>query len=610
MTSELVIDTQKDEISIALLEDGKLMEFQKEQQQQSYSAGNMYVAKVKKLMPGLNACFVDVGHERDAFLHFLDLGPNYYSFQKFLKQLTGNRKRSLNITKANRQPILGKDGAIQDVLKVGDEVLVQIAKEPISTKGPRLNCEINLAGRLLILLPFENKVSVSGKIKSSTERNRLKQIISSILPQNYGVIVRTVAEGKKAAELDQELRVLLKRWEATVTAVQKSTHLPALVYEETSRSVGLLRDLFNPSYEAIHVNDPSTYDFPDYNDAAFAEVLNGYRDWTRLFGFLDNPYEDYLSTQLSRFSERTEDNQNIDLQLRVVREKYNMNVGVSLQPQHSHFVQQYLGVPVDTIRTVTNISPTLNMRYRFNQQTNLQVTFRGSTSQPSITQLLDIYDDTNPLSINMGNPGLKPSFTTNLSTNFQMQRRPTYVEDSLGYTVPKAQRHWSFSTNASFQRTSNSIGTVVTYNETTGGRISRPENINGNWNTRAGASFNIGLDTLNRWDVSGSVSGSYDHRVGYVNLNRTAIPDRNVTHTINVSPSASLSFRNKWLYLSLNANTTYAHTENRLQASRNLTTWNFSYGGNTRITFPLGSNISTDIHPQHQRTHLECSGLT
>ena len=260
MTSELVIDTQKDEISIALLEDGKLMEFQKEQQQQSYSAGNMYVAKVKKLMPGLNACFVDVGHERDAFLHFLDLGPNYYSFQKFLKQLTGNRKRSLNITKANRQPILGKDGAIQDVLKVGDEVLVQIAKEPISTKGPRLNCEINLAGRLLILLPFENKVSVSGKIKSSTERNRLKQIISSILPQNYGVIVRTVAEGKKAAELDQELRVLLKRWEATVTAVQKSTHLPALVYEETSRSVGLLRDLFNPSYEAIHVNDPSTYE--------------------------------------------------------------------------------------------------------------------------------------------------------------------------------------------------------------------------------------------------------------------------------------------------------------------------------------------------------------
>lgn len=260
MTSELVIDTQKDEISIALLEDSRLMEFQKEQQQQSYSAGNMYLAKVKKLMPGLNACFVDVGYERDAFLHFLDLGPTYYSFQKFLKQAISNHKRSANISKATRQPILGKDGAIQDVLKVGDEVLVQIVKEPISTKGPRLNCELNFAGRLLILIPFENKVSVSTKIKSASERARLKQVISSILPPNFGVIVRTVAEGKRTAELDQELRVLLKRWETTIATVQRCTKFPSLVYEETSRSVGLLRDLFNPSYEAIHVNDPSTYD--------------------------------------------------------------------------------------------------------------------------------------------------------------------------------------------------------------------------------------------------------------------------------------------------------------------------------------------------------------
>ena len=361
---------------------------------------------------------------------------------------------------------------------------------------------------------------------------------------------------------------------------------------------------FNHSHQK---NDPSTYDLPDYTDEAFVDVLERYRDWIRFFGYLDNPYEDYLSTRLSRFTERTEDGQTIDLQLRVVREKYNMNVGVSLLPQRSHYVQQYLGMPVDTVRHTTNISPTLNMRYRFNQQTNLQVTFRGSTSQPSITQLLDIYDDTNPLSITMGNPGLKPSFTTNLGTNFQMQRRPTYVVDSLGYTVPKAQRHWSFNANASFQRTSNSVGNVVTYNENTGGRITRPENINGNWNTRGGISFNIALDTLNRWDVSGSISGSYDHRVGYVNLNRTAIPDRNVTHSLNLSPSASLSFRNKWLYLSLNANTTYAHTENRLQASRNLTTWNFSYGGNTRITFPWGSALSTDIHMFSKRGYSDQS---
>ena len=359
---------------------------------------------------------------------------------------------------------------------------------------------------------------------------------------------------------------------------------------------------YNHSYQK---NDPSTYDFPDYTETEFNQVLDAYREWGSLFGFLDNPYESYLSTSLSRYSERTEDGHNIDLQLRFVREKYNMNVGVSVQPQRSHFIQQYLGRPVDTVRNVVNYSPTLNLRYRFNQQTNLQVTLRGNTSQPSITQLLNIRDDTNPLNITEGNPGLKPSFTTNLGTNFQMMRRPTYVEDSLGMQIPKAQRHWSFNSNANWSRTANSVGNIVTYDETTGGRTSRPENINGNWSINGGASFNIGLDTLNRWDVSGSINGSYNHHVSYVNLNRTAEPDRNVTHTYNIRPQVSISFRNKWLNFSLNGTTTYARTENQLQASRDLSTWNFSYGGNTRITFPWGSNLSTDIHMFSKRGYSD-----
>ena len=354
-------------------------------------------------------------------------------------------------------------------------------------------------------------------------------------------------------------------------------------------------------------NDPSTYDFPDFTNDAFADALNGYRQWTALFGFLDNPYEMYLSTSLSRYSERTEYGHNADIQLRYIREKVNLNVGMSIQPEKSHYIQQYLGRPVDTVRTVTNISPTLNLRVRFNQQTNLQVQFRGQTQQPNITQLLDIYDDTNPLSITMGNPGLKPSFNTNLRANFQMMRQTAFVTDSMGFQVPKAQRLWSFSANGSWQTTSNSIGNIVTYNETTGGRISRPENINGNWSASLGASFNIGLDTLNRWDVSGSLDGRYDHRVGYVTLNRTATPDRNVTHTYNLSPSLSLSFRNKWLSVSLNGRATYARTENRLQASSNLTTWNFSYGGNTKVTLPWGTNLSTDFHVYSKRGYSDAT---
>ena len=361
---------------------------------------------------------------------------------------------------------------------------------------------------------------------------------------------------------------------------------------------------FRYSYQK---SDPLTYDFPDLGEEAFNVVLQDYRDWNRLFGCLDNPYEEYLSTRLSRYSERKEYGHTINIQLRYVRDKINMNLGVSAQPQRSRYIQQYLGRPIDTTRTVTNYTPTLNMRYRFTQQSNLQVTLRGQTQQPSITQLLNIYDDTNPLSITMGNPGLKPSFTTNFDVNYQRQSAPKYVEDSLGNTIPKAQRRWSYSTNASVRSTRNTVGNIVTYDEETGGRISRPENFNGNWSTNGGATFNISLDTLNRWDVSGSLRGSYNHHVSYVNLNRSASSERNVTHTYNFTPSVSLSFRKKNISVSLNTNVTYARTENELQASRNLATWNFQYGGNTKITFPWGTSLSTDFHMYSKRGYSDQS---
>ena len=255
MTSEVIIDAQPKEISIALLEDKSLVEYQNEARSASFSVGNIYIAKVKKLMPGLNACFVDVGFERDAFLHYLDLGSQLSSYQKYLKQVISDRRKLYPISKATHQPDLKKDGSVQNTLTVGEEVLVQIVKEPISTKGPRLTCELSFAGRYLVLIPFNDKVSVSSKIKSGEERARLKQLIQSIKPKNFGVIVRTVAEGKRVVELDTELKILLKRWEDAILKVQKTTKRPQLVFEETSRTVALLRDLFNPTYESIFVND-------------------------------------------------------------------------------------------------------------------------------------------------------------------------------------------------------------------------------------------------------------------------------------------------------------------------------------------------------------------
>ena len=289
MTSEVIIDVQPKDISIALLEDKELVEYQNEPRSASYSVGNIYVAKVRKLMPGLNACFVDVGHERDAFLHYLDLGTQFSSYEKYLKQVQSDRKKLYPIQKASHQPDLPKDGSIQNVLKVGQEVMVQVVKEPISTKGPRLTCELSFAGRFMVLIPFNDKVSVSSKIKRGEERSRLKQLVQSMKPKNFGVIVRTVAEGKRAAELDQELKVLLKRWEDAITKVQKTTERPQLVFEEQSRAVALLRDLFNPTYDGIHINDSEIFQqVKDYVTMIAPEKQDIVKQYTGVVPIFDN----------------------------------------------------------------------------------------------------------------------------------------------------------------------------------------------------------------------------------------------------------------------------------------------------------------------------------
>lgn len=257
MNSELIVNVQPDEVSIAVLEDKKLVELQKEGRDASYAVGNIYAGKVKKLMPGLNAAFIDIGYKKDAFLHYLDLGAQFTSVDKFYKQALADKKRFPNISKMKLESDIDKNGSISDILKPGQEILVQIAKEPISTKGPRLTAELSLAGRFLVVIPFNDKVSVSQKIKSKEERARLRQLIQSIKPKNFGVIVRTVAEGKKVADLDTELKTLIKRWDDNLPKIQKDK-LPSLVFEETGRIVGLLRDVFNPSFQEIQVNDTDT----------------------------------------------------------------------------------------------------------------------------------------------------------------------------------------------------------------------------------------------------------------------------------------------------------------------------------------------------------------
>ena len=257
---DLIIDVGDTEVSLALLDDKQLIELNKEKRNIKFSVGDIYLGKVKKIMPGLNAAFINVGYERDAFLHYLDLGAQFRTQQKYYVSALQRQGRVAAVHKFKPEPAIDKDGKITDVLTQGQTVIVQITKEPISTKGPRLASEISLAGRNLVLIPFSDKVSVSSKIENVEEKNRLKTLLQSIKPRNYGIIVRTAAEGKKVAVLDAELQELVRRWESAFLTVKKEIKSPRLFIGEVNRTTAMVRDMLNMSFNSIHINDPALFE--------------------------------------------------------------------------------------------------------------------------------------------------------------------------------------------------------------------------------------------------------------------------------------------------------------------------------------------------------------
>lgn len=259
MNKELIINSTSSEVEIALLEDKLLVELNKEKSNNEYSVGDIYFGRIKKIMPGLNAAFVDVGYEKDAFLHYLDLGPQVMSLLKYIRKGQTSGDQGLTIGDFEMEADIQKTGKITQVLKPNMDIVVQIAKEPISTKGPRVTSEIAFAGRYLVLIPFSDKISVSQKIKSAEERNRLKRLITSIKPRNCGIIIRTVAENKLVADLDSDLRNLYKRWEI-ITQKLGTAKPPQKIIGEIDRTSAILRDALNESFNNIVVNDAMLYE--------------------------------------------------------------------------------------------------------------------------------------------------------------------------------------------------------------------------------------------------------------------------------------------------------------------------------------------------------------
>lgn len=255
MNKELIINTSDSGVEIALLEDKKLVELHIEEGQNEFAVGDLYLGKVKKLMPGLNAAFVDVGYEKDAFLHYTDLSPYFKSLLKFTKiSLDGNTPWGTDFGNFKNEPEILKSGKITEVFNSKPEVLVQILKEPISAKGPRLSCEISLPGRFVVMTPFNNVVAISRKIHSADERKRLQKIVESIKPKNFGVIVRTAAEGKNTAELHTDLIELATMWKS-IQENLKGSVAPKIILNEQDKATSILRDLLSDSFQGIVVND-------------------------------------------------------------------------------------------------------------------------------------------------------------------------------------------------------------------------------------------------------------------------------------------------------------------------------------------------------------------
>ena len=333
-------------------------------------------------------------------------------------------------------------------------------------------------------------------------------------------------------------------------------------------------------------SERSTFDFSNLGENYFDGITPQFREWDQYLNRLDKPYTDYLDSDLSRFSEYKNYIHDIQLMLRVIRQAYNLNVGVTVMPQKTHFVQHYQGHNADTVRTVTNVSPMVNFRWKISKVSQLRFNYRGSTSQPSMTDLLDITDNSDPLNITMGNPGLKPSFTNRFFLRYN-----NYIQ----------HRQQALGANINFSTTSNSISSKVTYDPETGGRITRPENINGNWDISGSVFYNMAIDTAGYFNVNTSTDIKYNHHVNYVSIDRKSDSQKNVTKSTSIHEKLAGSYRNEWIEFELNGTLTYNHARNALQPNSNLDTWQYSYGFNTSLTLPWGTGISTDFNMNSRR---------
>ena len=339
-------------------------------------------------------------------------------------------------------------------------------------------------------------------------------------------------------------------------------------------------------------SDRGTYDLGGHG-WDFMNVIPSYRgfdDYLSLMGGAS--YENYKSDKLSQYSEYKNYIHTAEVMLRVVRDAYNLNLGVQFVPQTSKLDYKHMGVDTIAKRSVSNWAPTADFRWKISNVSQMRLTYRANTSQPSMTDLLDIEDDSNPLNKRQGNPNLKPSFTQNM--RFQYNNYWQSYQRSL-------------MVNANFSTTSNSIANKVTYDQKTGVNTTRPENINGNWNAFAMVMFNTSIDSAGYFNVNTFTTLRYAHNVGYVSLGGQQDSQESVTRSTNYGERLAASFRNSWLELELNGSVDYQHARSELQSNNDLDTWTFSYGGSVMLTAPWGTQLSTNMNMNSRRGYNDAA---
>ena len=464
----------------------------------------------------------------------------------------------------NQDPYLFVTDPLMSIKELGDKVLNYNEQNSIS---------------------YSDSKSVGGMLQLNRKLNNFGRNITLQLNGNWSEGNSKSLSNNLTELVARDSAYQTNRW--NVTPTDNYSYSARLTYSEPIMRRTYLQFSYNFQY-SYQKSDRQTYNLLD---ADFSGLYPSFRGWDSYLARLTNPLDSYLDNSLSRFSEYKNYTHTAEVMLRIVRNSYTFNVGFQVIPQKSHYIQDYQGVHADTTRTVTNFTPTLDFRWKRGNTGQLRFNYRGNSRQPSISDLLDIYDDSDPLNIRTGNPGLKPSFTQNFRLNYN-----DYFQ----------KHQQSIMTFINFSTTSNSVSNKMTYNPETGGYITRPENINGNWNGSLGFMFNTALDSAAYFNVNTFTNLSYNHNVGFVSrLGQES--QKSATNSLGIGERLSGSYRNDWLEIELNGSINYQRSRNDLQPNNDLDTYTFSYGGMVGVTAPWGTSLTTNLGMQSRRGYNDAS---